>query len=236
MYNNFIDYDSISDKILWFDNNFSLSFTVKLARKDKSGNRNHFHKEFIYPSQYLDIDQSVALKRNYDYFLTIEDLKKTVYIQIRINDMIMLKMIINSIISQLTDDSIRVIKDNRLMKKNTGQQPLVLPNLVMNKWISFECIPILDYEGAWSKGVRITLSDQSVFIDMTIDNFMGFAYVIDSFNMVQQAAIMVNYLNSSEIHGINRMAINNDISSEQTNGFQGKQRTVQSANKSFFEK
>lgn len=236
MYNNFIDYDSISDKILWFDNNFSLSFTVKLARKDKNGNRDYFHKEFIYPSQYLDTDQSVTLKRNYDYFLTIEDLRKTVYIQIRINDMIMLKMIINNIISQLTDDSIWVIKNNKLMKKNTGQQPFVLPNLVMNKWISFECVPILDYEGAWSKGVRITLSDQSVYIDMTIDNFMGFAYIIDSFNMIQQAAIMVNYINSNEIHGINRRVINNDNSQELSNGFQGKQRTIQNANKSFFDK
>lgn len=234
MYNNFIDYDAISDKILWFDNNFSLSFTVKLTRKDKNGNRSHFHREYVYSSQYINSDQSISIKRNYDYFLSIEDIKRTTYIQIRVNDMIMLKMIITNIVTQLTDESLWAIKGNKLIKKNTGQQPLMLSNLVMNKWISFECIPLLDFENRWSKGVRMTLSDQSIFVDMTIDTFMGFAYIIDSFNMVQQSAIMVNYINSPGVYGANRSNI--EETAEQINGFSGKQRTIQSSNKSFFDK
>lgn len=233
---NLIEYDSISDKLMWFNNEFFLAFTVKLARKDREGNRSYFHREYSYPSQYPGVENAVSIKRYYDYFLSIESLRdKYVYIQIRVNDMIMLKSILSNIVNRLLDDSQWVIKNERLHLKGSAQ-PLVLPNLVMNKWISFECTPLLDLSDSWSKGVRIGLSDQSRYIDVNIDQFMGFVYIIDSFNMVQQSAIMINYLNTNII-GMNRSV------SDDTSFFDKKpepnkpkeKRTIQNANKPFFE-
>ena len=194
---NFIDYDSIADRICYFDN-YVLSFVVRLAKKDKDGNRSHYHKEFQYNAPYLNTSQVIAIKRQYDYYYTIERFnleggEDKNYIQIRAMNIIMLQNILNNMTTILFNDSNWAIKNKRLILK--GQfEPLVLTNLPMDKWISFTPIVYESIDGMFSKGVRMILSDSSQICDMTIDKFMEFTYYITSIPMTVAAQTLLNYL------------------------------------------
>lgn len=239
----FIDYDAISDRIYSLGQNIVLNFTVKLARKDKDGCRVHFHKEFQYPaSSYIDTRSVISIKRNYDYYFSIEDItNKDSYIQIRLENMIMLKTILQQLVNILVDESNWMIKDKKLILKKK-YKPILLPGLPMNKWLTFEPITIEFEDGSFSKGIRITLSDYSVYVDMTIDKFMGLTYLLDSYNMPIAAMIMINYLDQHKF-GTSLVVFDNyntpPISN--TEEFEGvpdtvPNRTIPKRNKSFFDK
>ena len=215
----FIDYDAISDRIFWLASNISLNFTVKLGKKDKEGNRLHYHKEIEYASNYLNTNSVISIKRSFDYFFTIESTdNKSIYIQIRLENMIMLQNVLQEVLNSLFDQSRWSIKNKRLVTIGNFA-PSVLPGLPMNKWLSFEPIVYEYNSGEFNKGVRITLSDYNLYIDIDIDKFMGLVYLINSFNMYQAASTMINYLHWNE-YGTNLVQFAPDTN-EQNEGLSG---------------
>lgn len=237
---NFIEYDSISDKMFWFNQDTYLSFTVKLTRKDKDGNRNHYHSEYIYDSQYIDTQYGISIKRQYDYYLSINSTNSwdKLFIQIRIQNMIMLNMVLKQITNILLNNELWVEKNGRLMTKGTIS-PLVVTGLPMNKWLQFEATPIINPDGKYSKGVRITLSDNNRFVDINMDQFLGFTYLMGSIDMLQLAATLINYIPNSEIYNTNRMNIDsyhidnkNPVGNE---SIEAPKRTISKQQNSFFD-
>ena len=200
--NSFIYYDSISDKIYWLGKDVVLSFVVKLSKKDDDGNRVHFHNEYIYDSKYINTQYGVSIKRQYDFYLVLESNQMDIYIQIRVQNMIILRSILSDVIKILTDDRYWLYKDNKLSVKG-NIKPLIHNGLPMNKWLSFQPIPIITSNEEYKKGVRITLSDETKYIDVTMDNFLGFVYIINSIDMLGYAATLVNYIPNSEIYNVN---------------------------------
>ena len=192
----FIDYDSVGDKLYFLSEGTYLTFTVKLSKKDKDGCRNHYHKEYMYPSnQYLDKSTGVTIKRDFDYYLAIENKKEEIFIQIRMENMIGLNMILQNLVQILLNDNVWAVKNNRLvLKGNINPMSIDLP---LDKWLSFEPL-VLEYEQGFSKGVRIILSQNDKFVDLDIDKFMGLVYLLSNFNMYQSALSIVNYLNWRE--------------------------------------
>ena len=67
----FTDYEKISDVLMTLDKDKTLTFNVSLAYKKSDGTRNHFHKEYIYASKYLDKNNVISIKRNFTYYLSI---------------------------------------------------------------------------------------------------------------------------------------------------------------------
>lgn len=185
------DYEMLSDFIGWLGSPFQYKFVVKLAKKDKNGNRDGFHKEYMYKSNYNSVDMICSIKRSFDYYITIEN-NNGVYIQIRPQNMIMLQNIANQISGYLFNEAYWAIKSKKLVIKGKPQ-PLFIYNLPMGKWMSFEII-VIEYNGEFDKGVRIAFSDGNQFTDVRIDTFMEFLYFINSFNMYQAALEIVNYL------------------------------------------
>lgn len=190
----FIDYDQITDMIGWLGPTAQYGFITKLAFKDRDGNRDSFHKEYTYKTGvYNDVDSVSSIKRSFDYYMVIEGTKdRSIYIQIRQQNMIMLQSIIGEISRCLYDTNMWAIKNKTLIIKG-NPQPLVMQNLPMGKWMSFELI-VMEYNGEFNKGVRICLSDESVYTDVGIDQFMGFAYYVNTLNMYMVALEHLNYI------------------------------------------
>jgi len=189
---NFEDYDMVSDLIDWLGHSIQYKFIVKLASKEKDGTRSSFHREYSYKSSYSDVDMVNSIKRSFDYYITLESLNKETYIQIRPQNMIMIQNVLNQVYMWLMNDSLWAIKNKALVVKGKPA-PLVISNLPMGKWISFELISI-EYNGQYDKGVRIGLSDESQYTDVRIDQFMGFVYFMSSINMYQAALEIINYV------------------------------------------
>ena len=69
----FLDYDKISDDLIWFDKDIVLRFNVKLASRMSDGKRRHYLKEISYKAKnYVDKDKVLTVRRHFDYYLTFD--------------------------------------------------------------------------------------------------------------------------------------------------------------------
>jgi len=125
----------------------------------------------------------------------------------------MVKQGLETAISWFTDT-----KYKNLFATNKGELILTSPipefnigNLPMGKYIHI--MPVIIDRGIANAdkvpGIRLTLNDNSTFVDITLDRLMGLYYTISCFNMYQAALLLLNYLQRPEI-GTGRMLINGE--------------------------
>lgn len=205
-------YDKIVDTIYTLGMNCVLRFNVSLSRgyNDK---RYHFYKEFEYGSKYGDGPQTlVTIKRDYDYYLSIEnnikpDNTNKCFIRIGATEYYLFKNAIETVISWFIDSK---YKDLFQMKNNELIVVAPAPHFRLNgfpmdKYLSFD--PVVSQKGQskfdCEPGVKIELSDPNNIVIMNLDKLMGLSYILSSFNMIQSAQIMINYLGRPEF-GTNR--------------------------------
>ena len=87
-------------------------------------------------------------------------------------------------------------------------EPISMTGLAMQKSLIFEPI-IIDFNGQYDIGVRMYLSSINEYIDMRLNSFMGFVYLIDTINLYESAQILINYLQRPEF-GTNLYSFNRD--------------------------
>lgn len=221
----FFKIDKMSDDVFPIGPNVILKFNVSLS-KTSGGERHHFHKEFEYPVNNPDkrVTTFVTIKRSFDYYLSIENMQKDengnkAFIRIGANEYFIFKKGLEEAIRWFTDK-----KYERLFAKNNGKLVLmnpipnfVMPNLPMQKYI--ELIPVIIDRGMANAdkepGVRIILSDPSMFVDINLDRLMGLYYIVSSINMYQAALGLLSYLNRPNL-GYERINLGAEKSSKQS--------------------
>lgn len=208
----FFKVDKISDEVFSMSFNVSLRFNVSLSRTSSNGVRTHYHKEYEYPSKTNDVPSLVTIKRNFDFYLSIETLQKDAngnktFIRIGPNEYMLFKKGLEEALSWFNSS-----KHKNLWAKNKGEIILMPPipeftvsNLPMGKYLTFTPT-IIDRGIAKADkepGIRIYLGSDDEIVDMTIERFMGMYYLISCFNMYQSAIELINYLGRPEF-GANR--------------------------------
>lgn len=192
----FNSYEKISDDICWLSSEALLRFNVSLGRKNKDGTKRFFHQEYVYPSKYLDMANSITIKRSFDFYLTIEmigNLKSLENIvTIRPRDMIYLQTQLGESIKWFNTIFRRTKSGNVLLK---GEYNNIRIPLSYDKYIELEPTVIIREDGKKSEGIRLYLNSQDVYTDINIDTYFGFIYLINTFNMYQAASTMLSYLN-----------------------------------------
>lgn len=201
----FTDYDRITDILMYLSNTITLNFNVVLSRKDKFGKRSHFHYETEYQSKYNGVNIGRGIKRNMNFYFTLDN--KNDFANgfiIRPQDVMLLNMIIDQQILpwffgqkrifSITKDGERLIVKGEFEPVNYTQSEY--------KYISF--VPIVyNYEdGTFKEGIRIYVNSQSEYADLDIDRFMGFVYILKNTDMYAVACSMVTYVKQSP-HGTN---------------------------------
>lgn len=197
-----LEYEKLSDD-LYYMGDYVLKFCVDLARKDKDNKRVHFHKEFRYDTnKYINCNKLVTLKRSFDFYLVLEryrnnDSYEKHYIQIRVQNMIYLKIALEEAQDWFFDNRYRNLfaydKDRKLIMMSDLVDKVSI-KLPMDRYMILEPIVFVNYEGQEERGVRMTLGDGDKYIDMSIEKFLGFKYLIENLNMYESAQILINYI------------------------------------------
>lgn len=197
----FSEYNRITDVLMYLSNTLTLNFTVGLSKKTKFGGRQFFQYEVEYPSE--DNSNSVlrTIKRNMNFYYTIEN--REVFASgmiLRPQDIeIILRLIEQKILPWFfgKEEYAFQIIDNQLVLKQF--EPVIYPQSD-NKYIKFEPIVYAMENGTYTQGVMLTLASGDT-APMTIDKFMGFLYLLKS-DMYSVACSMVTYAKTPP-YGIN---------------------------------
>ena len=194
----FISYEKISDEVCWLSNEAILKFNVSLGKKNKEdGTKRFFHQEYVYPSKYLDIPNSITIKRSFDFYLTIEMTGKFKSLEnnviIKPKDMIYLQTQLNESIKWFNTIFKKTKSGNIIIK---GEYSNIRIPLSYNKYIELEPTIIIYEDENKIEGIRMYINSSKIYTDITIDNYFGFIYLISKFDMYQAASTMLAYLNT----------------------------------------
>lgn len=193
------DYDKLTDDIYYIGNGILLRLNVILGKKNDDGTRRWFHQDYMYNSKYLYKEKVITMRRNFDYYLTIEKYKDfSQCIQIRLHHMILLKTKLKEVAKWFSDGTF-VLRRGKLIIQGKPQSIDII-GFSNGKSLTFDPI-VIDYEntGQQQPGVRMVMNNSDIFADMSIDSFYGLFYLIDTFNMYQSAQLLVNYLGRPNI-------------------------------------
>ena len=192
----FIDYDKISDVIIWFDRNYYMKLNVRLSRTDKSGNRLPFHSE--YKAGFNSI--SYSIRRDYSVYYSIECSDKTIadknYAVLYPGDVYVLNMLINNNILPWFMGETRIFsknKDDRLfIRSEVERQYLPLSG---GSFLSFTPT-IIEYtmDDTSKEGITIAMNHDNITFDISVDKFFQFAYILSNTDMISAAIGMINYV------------------------------------------
>ena len=229
----FNDYDKITDNLIWFSSDIVLRFMVQLSVKSREGTRQSFHQEYSYTSKFLDTSLSRQIRRNIDCALLIDikgDFNNSV--MIRYQNMVMLKLKLQTIVQWFTK-LFKMQDDGKLYivgKYKNEQVPMD-----MGKCIEFEPIVITYDDGKCSEGIRMYVNSKNIWVDMDISKFMAFYYLIDTFDMYQNACLLLNYLQRPE-YGYNNYSMSggSNNNTESFDEFKNEKHDKGDGSKSFF--
>lgn len=190
----FSDYDRVTDTLMFLSNNITLNFSVVLSRKNKSDERVFFHYETEYQSKCIGTNNVRGIKRMMTFYFTLDN--KNDFgngLVLRPQDVVILIMIIEKQLFPLFFDKDRIfkIKDNKLVI--IGNYSPVVFTQSDYKYLRFTPI-ILEYEnGLYKEGVRFELNNKHEYVDIDIDKFMGFYYILKNTDMYSAACNIVSY-------------------------------------------
>lgn len=209
--------DKISDDLYNLGSNVIIRFNVILSiHQLNNQQKKNFHKEYEYTNKYQE--KSVTIRRNFDYYLSIENIvrdpsngEKT-FIRIGLSEFFLFKQSLEIAASWFTDSkySRLFIKDiNGKIKLAEPIPETVIRDLPMDK--SLKLIPTVIEKGNSNDdqkcGVRMYYSKDE-YTDIELGKFMGLVYLVSTFNMYQCALEAINYIGRPEF-GHNRFNLDN---------------------------
>lgn len=230
-------YEKITDDIMMISNRVMLKMNVALSYYSSENKRSNFHREVEYFSQKAN-QNLVNIKRNFDYYLSIENIKTKDYVRIGIIDITKLQYALNEVYKFFTDP-----KYQNLYVKKDGEyilymnvEPIIITELSMDKYLQFEPCVFMNFRGETERGVRMYLSSKESYCDISIHRLEAFIYTINNINLFQSAQLMLNYFERPEL-GYNLYSCSTEPDIEDIN-FEGKDGRKLPSNKniSYFEK
>ena len=204
----FIDYDKLSDDVLYLGSKLYLRMNVSLSRKQEPDMRYYYHKEFSYDSPYSK-NKLFSIKRSFDYYLSFDKADLRNVIIIRPQDMIVLQRGLDRVVLWFEDKDHNAfyVKSKKLIVKK--QTPVVIDGLASNGYIEFQPIVLLnENDNKQTPGVRLTMGREDCFADITVDKLYGLVYTIKTFRLYEAAQNLLNYLGRPEF-GTNLVEIDN---------------------------
>lgn len=205
---NFLDYDRISDTIMYLSQYITLNFCVSLSRKNKNTNQVlRFHSEYKYVNDYREC---YSIKRNFNAYFILNDARDyNNSFVIRAQDIVLLQMIMQNNIIPWFIGNKRIFglddKNNIIIKGK--YTPVDFP-ISDYKYISFSPIVCVYEDGATKEGIRLTINDKMNFVDIDVNKFMEFYYYICNTDIYTAAVTLLNYVKISP-YGENLMDMNN---------------------------
>ena len=163
--NEFMQYERITDTLMFLSNDFTLDFVVILGKKDKEGYRSFFQYETGYTSTKYKVPENLlSIKRNLTFYWVINN--RTDFMDgmvLQFNDVAFLTQIIEQNVFPwyFGDNKIFEIVDDKLMipmENKSVQASYVQSN---NKYLAFRPFVYTLNEGlgkSYKEGVRVNVN------------------------------------------------------------------------------
>ena len=189
------DFDKISDVILFFSNDLTLSICMQLNKKSKDNKISNFQQTFHYMSKNLD-KESYSIKRTMQAYFAINDLKDYRNgVILKPNDIVFLKMLIdNNMLPWFIGNERIFFFDDHNKLQIRGKWDYQEFKINEYSFLAFAPIVIRYEDGTDKEGIRMLVNSKDRFVDLTIDLFMAFYYYISNTDLYNAAANMVNYV------------------------------------------
>ena len=198
----YIDYDRISDILIYFENGITFEFSVQLSKADRFKNRRFFESEFQYGSKYTgrDFDRSIKRVMSFNFALNVKD-NFTAGMMLRNQDVEILKTLLSQKVIPwfIGDNRIFKIVDSKLVI--VGNIDPVFYTQSIYKYIRFDPTIIAYEDGTFKEGVRMELSDPGIWTYIDIDKLLGFLNLLKNTDMYCAAIGLCNYMKMSP-HGL----------------------------------
>lgn len=230
--------EKFTDDIMIIANRVLLRMNISLSRYSNDNKRINYHSEIEYYSQKANMNL-ITIRRNFDYYLSIEHIINKDYIRIGVTEIGKLQYILHEAYKFFIDPKYKhlfVKKDGELIMY-MKVDPVIMTGLPQDKYLRFEPCIYTNFRGEAERGMRMFLSSMDSYCDIPINRFEGFMYIIDNINIFQSAQIMLNYIERPEI-GTNLYSCNTEPDNEEQANFQGKdgRQVISNKNISYFDK
>jgi hypothetical protein len=231
----FLDYDKISDTLIYFSADITLRFNVQLGRKDKDGHRKFFHRETMYESKYSNVGPVVGIRRDMNFYYSIDDARNYINgVMISIQDVMLLKMLMdNNILPWF-------IGKKNIYGTNPDDGQLVITGkwkpqqftLSDYKYLEFLPIVLVYEDGKSNYGIRMIVNDPNNFVDMDLNRFMAFYTIIANTDMYTLASTMLTYA-KNEPYGVNMYSMLEEGRNIRYNNGSNNERPQRGGNRSY---
>lgn len=209
----FFKVDKISDVVYTIGFNTVLKFNVALT-KTVEDKKYSFHNEYEFTNKHGN--PSVTIKRNFDYYLSIENLQKDaggnkLFIRIGPSEIILLRKGLDEAVAWFTHQKYANLffKDARGKISVTAPVPsYIIRGFPMDRAIRITPKAVTrSNEDIYEPGIEMDFG--STQINLSVNRLMGLHYLVSNFNMYQAASEMVNYIGRPEF-GTNRVYLETD--------------------------
>lgn len=189
----YVNYESIVDTI-YIMGNLALKFHVGLHYRDRNGVRRPIQKEFSYYSPKYG-EEITNIYRTLNFYLTIDNLRgdnnfEKESVMILPQDMYYLRKLLNDMINlgnqsfeRNSNNNLKVLtnEDDRLIQVFNNKMVTMAPTVIKRDNLEFP-------------GVVISIGSTGNTTDVTLDQLLGFKYLIDTFDMYGYAINILNYM------------------------------------------
>lgn len=194
---NYIDYDRLTDIVYtlsFSDPSVQLCFTTGLSEKMKNGERRFFHYEIEYSSRYNGRmnDRSIRRKMKFYFYIDIEK-NFGARIILRPEEMpTLLFSIEKTVLPWFYEKKLYNIVEGEL--RITGKFTPMTYAVDDYHYIAIEPTVIFyEKENQYKQGVTMYFNNSQTYINISIDTFMGFYYILKNTDMYAVACSQVNY-------------------------------------------
>lgn len=215
-------YEKISDMVYVIANRVVLKMNVSLSYYTNDNKRINYHREVEYPSQKIN-SNLINIKRQFDYYLSIEHTVDKSYIRIGITEMMKIQQALHEAYKFFSDKiyaNLYAKKDGELILY-MNPNPIVITDLPQGKYLQFEPCVYIDFRGESQRGLRMYLSSKDSYCDISINRLEGLIYIMDNFNLFQSGQIMLNYFGRPDF-GTNLWSFDKEPDTEEDANFSGK--------------
>lgn len=191
----FVNYDRISDTMMTLATGVTLKFVVDLTRLDRNNNELSFHRETEFYSKKFN-RKSYSITRCYSCYYVI-NFKDDFMLGciLRPADVKVLQILIDRTIMPWYVGSKRIFKmiDNKMVI--TGEFKDVALPISEATYIRFSPV-VINYENLdqYKEGIRFEINGKDNCIDLPLDRFMEFVYIIMNTDMFSMASSMLAYV------------------------------------------
>lgn len=193
----FLLYDRITYTIMYFSRDITLEFIVTLASKRSDGNRQFFHSEFEKTSNYrlTDLSRTIRIRPRSYFCINIKDNFDGGFVLKPSDVYILLKAIEDKVLKWFFGSKriFSIVDDNLVI---TGKYTQFMYPQSEYKYLAM--IPVVHQfeDQKFKEGVRMFINSPDIYVDMTIDDLLGFLQVLRNTDTVTLTAVMCNYVKS----------------------------------------